>query len=160
MHLTRTATTVLALLTSLSLPTGNALAGDVASKSIEAAVDAGFSEFERQLIYKYFGRLPADDDHEYRHDEDYGGHDKHKGGKGMPPGLAKRGGALPPGLAKRETLPPGLARRALPEDLERELPPPPAGYERRIVEDAAIVLINKATGEVADIIKDAVLDKR
>ena len=49
--------------------------------------------------------------------------------KGLPPGLAKRGGKLPPGLQKHleknGTLPPGLQKRLepLPQDLEARLTP-------------------------------------
>jgi hypothetical protein len=48
--------------------------------------------------------------------------------KGLPPGLAKRGGKLPPGLQKHldknGTLPPGLQKRLqpLPTDLDGRLP--------------------------------------
>lgn len=60
--------------------------------------------------------------------------------KGMPPGLAKRGGDLPPGLAKRETLPPGLQREPLPFDLERQLSVLPSGYVRvRVGRDIALL---------------------
>ena len=80
----------------------------------------------------------------------------------MPPGLARKD-KLPPGLAmqlqKNGTLPPGLANKNLPADLEKQLPPPPAGYERRVIEDAAIVLVEKATGKIADVMKDVVLGK-
>jgi hypothetical protein len=76
---------------------------------------------------------------------------KNKGkNKKMPPGLAKRK-TLPPGLAKRHTLPPGLAVRELPDDLVSQLPPPAEGSER-IIADENIVLIEKATGRVLDII--------
>jgi hypothetical protein len=71
--------------------------------------------------------------------------------KAMPPGLARRD-ELPPGLARRETLPPGLAKRELAADLEAKLPPPPKGTERAIVEDN-VVLIERATGKVLDILK-------
>lgn len=143
----------------------SAMADEVARKSVEAAIDAGFTELERQLVEKYFGRMPesgADDDAADQEDSGSGKGKKPKGekqggkNKGLPPGLAKRD-SLPPGLAKRETLPPGLAKRDLPEDLEEQLPPPPEGYERRIVGDAAVVLIEKATGKVADIIKDILI---
>jgi uncharacterized protein UPF0150 len=49
--------------------------------------------------------------------------------RGLPPGLAKRGGNLPPGLEKQllrnGPLPPGLQKRLepLPFELERRLPP-------------------------------------
>lgn len=145
------------------------LAGEIAEKSIEAAVDAGFGEMERQLIEKYYGKIPRvsdaaeseDDAKTTKDDRDSGKGGKKKGDKGLPPGLAKRD-TLPPGLAKRESLPPGLAKRGLPSDLEGQLPPAPEGYERQIVEDAAlgtaaVVLIHRATGVVADIVKDVVI---
>ena len=37
-------------------------AGEMAAASVEKAVDAGFSELERQLIERYFGRMPAADE--------------------------------------------------------------------------------------------------
>ena len=68
--------------------------------------------------------------------------------RGLPPGLAKRGGNLPPGLekqlARNGTLPPGLEKRLkpLPVELERELPPLPAGCGcRRGVVGTNVVLI-------------------
>src|SRR5499426_4381078 len=56
--------------------------------------------------------------------------------KGLPPGLAKRGGNLPPGLQKHlerdGTLPPGLQKRItpFPVDLDRRLPRLPSPYHR------------------------------
>ncbi len=160
----RTSLLLVSLVVPLLVP--GAQAGEVAEKSIAAAVDAGFTELERQLVEKYFGKMPADkatDESDDADEEDTGGKDhkgkkgKHGGkDKGLPPGLAKRD-SLPPGLAKRESLPPGLAKRTLPQDLEEQLPPPPEGYERQIIGDAAVVLINKATGKVADIIKDILI---
>ena len=136
-------------------------AGDAAKAIIGAGIDASFSEAERQVIQKYFGDRVVYSDREQQQSYDGGKKGKHsKGGKGMPPGLAKRGGNLPPGLSKLQkqgSLPPGLAKKNLPSRLERQLPPAPAGYERQIVEDAAVVLINKATGKIADIVKDAAL---
>ena len=74
-------------------------------------------------------------------------------------GLALRD-ALPPGLERQlernGTLPPGLAKRALPSDLESKLPPPAPGTERVIVE-RDVVLVDLATGIVRDILRD-VLD--
>jgi len=137
-----------------------AKAEDAAKAIIGAGVDASVSEAERQIINKYFGDRVVVSDREQT-SSDGGKKDKNnKGGKGMPPGLAKRGGNLPPGLSKLQrngSLPPGLAKKNLPSDLERKLPPAPAGYERQIVEDAAVVLINKATGKIADVVKDAVI---
>ena len=140
-----------------------AKAADAAKAIIGAGIDASFSEAERQVIQKYFGDRVVYSDREQEYSGGGGKNGKHskgsKGGKGMPPGLANRG-SLPPGLAKLQrngSLPPGLARKNLPSDLERKLPPAPEGYERQIVEDAAVVLINKATGKIADMVKDAAL---
>ena len=87
------------------------------------------------------------------------GKKKHKGNKKdkskkLPPGLAKKE-QLPPGLAKQlernGTLPPGLAKRDLPEDLESRLPLLPKTHQRIRVDDD-IVLIEKATGRILDIL--------
>ncbi len=102
------------------------------------------------------------------HEEKDNGHkkkNKHKGkgnnrgnAKGLPPGLAKRD-TLPPGLAKQlernGSLPPGLQKRALPSDLQAQLPPPKQGTERVIIGND-VVLINAATNVVLDIIRDVV----
>ena len=63
------------------------------------------------------------------------------GNQGIPPGLARKGGALPPGIAKRQ----------LPSNLISQLPPPPQGFERVIV-DKDILLVNIATQVVHDVI--------
>ena len=62
--------------------------------------------------------------------------------KGLPPGLAKRGGSLPPGLAKR-----------LPSDLEHRLRPRPRSYWS-VIFDNDIALIDAATNKVLDILED------
>lgn len=76
-------------------------------------------------------------------------------GKGLPPGLAKRD-SLPPGLQKRlekhGTLPPGLAKRDIPAGLESKLPELPPGLERIIAGDD-VVLLEKATGKILDVIE-------
>jgi len=136
-----------------------AYADDIAKAAVEVGINAGFSEVERQLIEKYFGkRVPVADS-----GTEAAAAPKPKGKKGnkdLPPGLAKRD-KLPPGLAmqleKNGTLPPGLAKRSLPSDLERQLPPAPNGYERQIIEDATIVLVQTATGLIADVITDIVI---
>jgi len=58
-------------------------------------------------------------------------------------------------LERNGSLPPGLAKRNLPTDLESELPDVAENLERTIVENA-IVLVEKATGRIVDIIKDVV----
>lgn len=148
------------------LAPGAARAEISAGSAVEAAIEAGFSDLERQVIAEYYGhRYGGGDTHGDRDDrdgrdgKDKGGKDRGGKNKDLPPGLAKRD-TLPPGLAKREVLPPGLAKRGLPDDLEHKLPPPPKGYQRRIVDgvDAAvIVLVHEATGIVTDIIKEVVI---
>lgn len=82
-------------------------------------------------------------------------------GKGLPPGLAKRGGKLPPGLQKHlernGTLPPGLQKRIepLPADLERRLPPIPDGW-RRVIVERDVILLDRRTNRILDIIEDVV----
>ena len=122
-----------------------------------------FKEVEKRLIREYYGAREKSSDNHDRHD-DGKSHGKKRGknrhckkgkrGGGMPPGLAKRQG-LPPGLAKRKHLPPGLAKRDLPQGLRDILPAAPRGTERIIV-DNNVVLIQKATGIVLDILMDAV----
>ena len=74
----------------------------------------------------------------------------------LPPGLAKRD-QLPPGLekqlVKRGTLPPGLQKRIqyCPPDLERRLPPPPQESEHVLI-GGHIVLLNRRTNVVIDIL--------
>jgi hypothetical protein len=74
----------------------------------------------------------------------------------LPPGLAKRD-RLPPGLEKqlvrRGSLPPGLQKRLqpCPEDLERRLPPPPPECAHVLV-GGHIVLLNRGTNVVVDIV--------
>lgn len=78
-------------------------------------------------------------------------HDYYRGGKGLPPGLAKRGGNLPPGLAKRDRLPPGLGGEPLPYELERRLSRLPSSYVRvRVGQD--IVLMDRNTRVVLDVV--------
>ena len=134
------------------------MAEDAGKAILEAGINASFSEAERQLIKKYFGEQEVTY-HVEEETKSKKSKDK-KSNKGLPPGLAKRD-KLPPGLErqlqKNGTLPPGLAKKSLPSDLSRQLPPTPEGYERQIVEDAAIVLVHKATGKIADVITDAML---
>lgn len=129
-------------------------AQDTVKSVISEVAQAGFSELESQLIKKYIGEHNQTDQTPEISDAK-----PKKGGKSMPPGLAKRN-SLPPGLAsqlqKNGTLPPGLAKRDLPADLENQLPPVKEGYERSILEDMSVVLIEKATGKIADIITDVI----
>ena len=86
---------------------------------------------------------------------------KKKSKKGLPPGLAKRGGNLPPGLQKKlerdGQLPPGLQKRMepLPVDLDRRLPRLPDKWQRVVVE-RDIILIDRRTNRILDIIEDVI----
>lgn len=81
--------------------------------------------------------------------------------KGLPPGLAKRGGNLPPGLQKQldknGRLPPGLQKRLepLPVDLEGRLPRLPDHWERVILE-RDIILVDRRTERILDIIENVI----
>tara|TARA_B100001964_G_C14182526_1_gene576973 strand:- start:705 stop:971 length:267 start_codon:yes stop_codon:yes gene_type:complete len=65
--------------------------------------------------------------------------------KGLPPGLQKQ-------LERNDKLPPGLQKRTLPSDLVAKLPPSRGGTER-VIRNQDVVLIEKTTNTVLDIIK-------
>lgn len=93
--------------------------------------------------------------------EEFYRQDKKSKTKGLPPGLAKRGGNLPPGLQKHlkknGQLPPGLQKRLepLPTELDRRLPRLPDYWERVIVE-RDVVLIDRRTNRILDIIENVI----
>jgi len=111
-----------------------------ASRTADAgSLEVSFSLKEKQVISSFYGGGGGGDQ---------GGQGKGKkkkkgagGNQGIPPGLAKKGGALPPGIAKRQ----------LPNNLLSQLPPPPRGYERVIV-DKDVLLVNIATQVVHDVL--------
>ncbi len=115
-----------------------------------------FSEIERRIIERYFGKIEAPEEEKA---------EKGKGAKGkskaMPHGLAKRE-TLPPGLARHVerhgALPPGLQKRDLPDDLASLLPETTPGLERVIV-DNDVVLIERATGLVLDVLENVLKKK-
>lgn len=120
----------------------------------EEVLTGVISEIERRIIGRYY----ENGHYQSGKQELAKGKGKKKNGKkkGLPPGLAKRD-HLPPGLQKhldrRGTLPPGLAKRDLPPDLQTALP-------RRVSEELVIVnddvvLIERATGVVLDVILGA-----
>jgi hypothetical protein len=82
-----------------------------------------------------------------------GWYDEHR--EQLPPGLAKKD-RLPPGLEKqlvrRGTLPPGLQKRLqpCPEELERQLPPPPPDCAHVVI-GGHLVLLNRKTNIIVDI---------
>jgi hypothetical protein len=81
--------------------------------------------------------------------------------KGLPPGLAKRGGKLPPGLQKHldknGRLPPGLQKRLepLPQDLTLQLPGLPDYWERVILE-RDVILVDRRSNRILDIIENII----
>jgi hypothetical protein len=102
---------------------------------------AYFLPEERKIIYEYY----------------------HQGAptRGLPPGLAKRGGKLPPGLQKQldknGRLPPGLQKRLepVPADLDHRLPRLPDLWERVILE-RDVILIDRRTNRILDIIENVI----
>jgi len=66
--------------------------------------------------------------------------------------LAKRE-RLPPGFGRGDAMPAGLAGRVLPAELERRLTPLPDSYTRIIV-GTDVLLLNRRTRLVADILRD------
>ena len=87
--------------------------------------------------------------------------DKKRQKKGLPPGLAKRGGNLPPGLQKKLArdgqLPPGLQKRMepLPVDLDRRLPRLPEDWQRVVVE-RDVILLDRRTNRILDVIENVI----
>lgn len=108
------------------------VSGVVKVKGKNASLAIYFSDEDRHHIMQYY---------------------KGKKGKKTPPGLAKKR-KLPRGLHKQikknGQLPPGLQGRGLPGDLNGRLSSPPEGYVRLVIEHD-IVLMNKKTGIVADV---------
>jgi hypothetical protein len=151
------------------------------SKTQQSVTDIVFSELEKRVLRDVLGsgRYEAKGDGTYqkatdddRYDDLEKGRDgkaygkkKDKGdkgrGSGLPPGLAKKG-KLPPGLQKQlernNRLPPGLAKNPLPYEAASNLPPAPAGTERAIV-DTSVVLLEKGTGVILDVLKDVLTRK-
>jgi hypothetical protein len=116
------------------------LLGVASALALDKNHPAYFLPEERKAIYEYYHRsVPS---------------------KGLPPGLAKKG-KLPPGLQKHldktGKLPPGLQKRLepLPRDLEVRLPQLPEYWERVILQEH-VVLIDRRTQRILDIIENVV----
>jgi len=111
-----------------------ATSGRVVIKDDRTAAEVRFSDRDRVLIEEYYKTKR----------------------KGLPPGLAKRGGNLPSGLAKRDKLPPGLASEPLPRELDARLSPVSGSYVRvRVGQD--IVLMDGKTRVIFDVIHNIAL---
>lgn len=106
-------------------------------KAEAGSLEISFSLNEKQIIADFFGASAGGQQGQGKKNKNKG-----VGNQGMPPGLARKGGALPPGIAKRQ----------LPNALLAQLPPPPKGYERVIV-DKDVLLVNIATQVVHDVLE-------
>jgi hypothetical protein len=95
-----------------------------------SVLEVVFTEIEKRLIREYYAEhahaTPVDS---------------------LPPGIRKR-------LARGKPLPPGIARRFLPGELEARLPAH-AGTVRRVV-GRDVVLVAAATGVILDILFDVI----
>ncbi|MGR8948228.1 MAG: hypothetical protein ACU84Q_09295 [Gammaproteobacteria bacterium] len=114
-----------------------------------------FTQLERQLIREYYQQRNSEPDtnhggqntgkkHKHKHAKEKGRGNP----KGLPPGIAmklERGGVMPPGIAKR----------FLPADLEHRLPP--RNRYRRLETAAQVILVDIVTDVIVDII-DIVFD--
>jgi hypothetical protein len=131
-----------ALLTVAIVFLGSLLSGGL-SRAADFNRAAHFLPEERRIIEEYYRQ------------------GKKTKSKGLPPGLAKRGGNLPPGLQKQldrnGQLPPGLQKRLepLPTDLNSRLPRLPEYWERVILE-RDIILIDRRANRILDIIENVV----
>ncbi len=74
---------------------------------------------------------------------------KGKGGKSLPPGIAKN-------LQRGKPWPPGIAKQVLPTSLIHLLPPPPHGY-KRVAIDGKVLLVEIATQVIHDVLEDLIL---
>ena len=146
------------LIAALALPLGAfasdlSVSGQIAMRDGNKSVSVMFSNRDKEAIERY-----------YRKSNEYEVERSHKRGKGMPPGLANRGGKVPPGLAKHGGLPPGLAKRdrlprdveteVLPPELERKLSPLPSGDYVRVRVGTDFAIMNKKTRVVLDVARD------
>lgn len=100
----------------------------------------GFSDGEIAIIEAYYR------DHSHVSHGGKGG--AHKGGKSLPPGIAKN-------LQRGKPLPPGIAKQTLPSGLIAKLPPPPKGFER-IEVAGKVLLVEVATQVIHDVLEDIV----
>lgn len=99
---------------------------------VQDASAAEFSAVEIEVIARYYRDLPRDE--------------ARRGPRRLPRGIAKN-------LERGKPLPPGIAKRYLPPELDRALPPAPAGYER-IVVAGKVLLVELATQVVHDVLTD------
>jgi hypothetical protein len=109
----------------------------------EAGVQVAFSDGEISAIRAYY--------RDHQPSSNSGKGKDHKGGKGLPPGIAKN-------LERGKPLPPGIAKQALPSGLVSVLPAPPKGFER-IEVAGKVLLVEIATQVIHDVLEDVILGK-
>ena len=105
----------------------------------EIGIQVGFTDKEISVIRAYYRD----------HDGPKHGKKNGKGGKSLPPGIAKN-------LSRGKPLPPGIAKQVLPSRLVHMLPPPPHGHERIIVA-GKVLLVEIATQVIHDVLEDVIL---
>lgn len=137
------------LLAVMVLTATAAASKPAAAPVYEIAQSGGFSQEERRIIYDVLDAV----DRNIGDDENRG-----KGGKNKGNGKGKDG--LPPGIAMKlergGTLPPGIAKRDLPVDLRSRLPYRSDAIRQIVGSD--VVLIEKGTDIILDVIRDVVRD--
>ena len=135
------------LLAVMVLTATAAASKPAAAPVYEIAQSNGFSEQERRVILDVLDAV----DRNIGDDENRG-----KGGKSKDNGNGQDG--LPPGIAMKlergGTLPPGIAKRDLPADLQSRLPYRSDAIRQIVGND--VVLIEKGTDIILDVIRDVV----
>ena len=107
----------------------------------EFGVSVVFTDNEISVIRAYYRDNTANKSNK--------GNGKGKGGKSLPPGIAKN-------LQRGKPLPPGIAKQVLPTSLIDLLPPPPHGYQRVAI-DGKVLLVEIATQVIHDVLEDIIL---
>ena len=130
-----------------------------AEVSVQGDVRISFGDNDQRAIRDYYGKQTGGPDRE----EPRGGKGKGhgKGKKKLPPGLAKQG-KLPPGIRKQiergAILQPDIVKEAqpLPRELEARLAPLPSSDQIRVTIGADILILDKQTKKVVDVMRDVV----
>ena len=137
------------LLAVMVLTATAAASKPAAAPVYEIAQSGGFSQEERRIIYDVLDAV----DRNIGDDENRG-----KGGKSKDNGNGNGQDGLPPGIAMKlergGTLPPGIAKRDLPADLQSRLPYRSDAIRQIVGND--VVLIEKGTDIILDVIRDVV----
>ena len=132
-----------------------------AQVSMKGDVHISFGDDEQKAIKDYYGREIIEKAQE-KAEKEGKGHGKGKKKKGLPPGLAKKN-KLPPGIQKQlergAVLSADLERemQPLPRDLEIKLKPLPSPGQVRVTIGTDIVILDKTTRKVLDVMRDVAL---